>query len=107
MATYPATRLSFGNEWRTRTGERRIINPADESLLGCGLAACAFIYSASSIAAIANGVEGGNLAISRYSAFFAETPFGGVTDSGHGRESGTEGLGGYTVTKLVSLKIAA
>jgi acyl-CoA reductase-like NAD-dependent aldehyde dehydrogenase len=32
----------------------------------------------------------------------AETPFGGVKDSGYGREGGTEGLTHYTVVKNVS-----
>jgi len=32
----------------------------------------------------------------------AETPFGGVKDSGIGREGGVEGLQGYTVVKNVS-----
>jgi succinate-semialdehyde dehydrogenase/glutarate-semialdehyde dehydrogenase len=32
----------------------------------------------------------------------AETPFGGVKDSGFGREGGTEGLQCYTVVKNVS-----
>ena len=32
----------------------------------------------------------------------AETPFGGVKDSGSGTEGGIEGLEGYTVVKSVS-----
>ena len=32
----------------------------------------------------------------------AETPFGGVKDSGDGRESGLEGLDSYLVSKFVS-----
>ena len=32
----------------------------------------------------------------------AETPFGGVKDSGYGSEGGTEGLEPYTTTKLLS-----
>ena len=35
-------------------------------------------------------------------ASLAETPFGGVKDSGYGREGGTEGLTLYTVVKNVS-----
>jgi succinate-semialdehyde dehydrogenase/glutarate-semialdehyde dehydrogenase len=35
----------------------------------------------------------------------AETPFGGVEDSGYGREGGTEGLQYYTVAKNVSYKM--
>src|SRR5258708_20169188 len=41
---------------------------------------------------LANDVEVGNLAINHFVASVAETPFGGVKDSGYGREGGTEGL---------------
>ena len=48
------------------------------------------------------GVEAGNLSINNLVASIAETPFGGVKDSGYGREGGTEGLQCYTVVKNVS-----
>ena len=48
------------------------------------------------------GVEVGNLSINHFVASSAETPFGGVKDSGFGREGGTEGLQCYTVVKNVS-----
>jgi succinate-semialdehyde dehydrogenase/glutarate-semialdehyde dehydrogenase len=47
-------------------------------------------------------VEVGNLSINHFVASSAETPFGGVKDSGFGREGGTEGLQCYTVVKNVS-----
>ena len=53
-----------------------------------------------------NGVEVGNLSINHFVASIAETPFGGVKDSGYGREGGTEGLSCYTVVKNVSHKFA-
>jgi len=40
---------------------------------------------------LADGVEAGNLSINNFVASIAETPFGGVKDSGYGREGGTEG----------------
>jgi acyl-CoA reductase-like NAD-dependent aldehyde dehydrogenase len=40
--------------------------------------------------------------INHLTASFAETSFGGVKDSGYGREGGTEGLECYTVAKNVS-----
>ena len=49
-----------------------------------------------------DGVEVGNLSINHFVASSAETPFGGVKDSGYGREGGTEGLQCYTVVKNVS-----
>ena len=67
-----------------------------------GLAAYAFTGSADRADAIANGVECGNLSINHFTASLAETPFGGVKDSGYGREGGVEGLHNYTVVKNVS-----
>ncbi len=67
-----------------------------------GLAAYAFTNSARKAELLAEGVEVGNLSINHYVASLAETPFGGVKDSGYGREGGTEGLTHYTVVKNVS-----
>ena len=50
-------------------------------------------------------VEAGNLSINTLVASVAETPFGGVKESGYGREGGTEGLQCYTVIKNVSHKM--
>jgi succinate-semialdehyde dehydrogenase / glutarate-semialdehyde dehydrogenase len=72
-----------------------------------GLAAYAFTESAATADRISQTVQCGNLAINHLTASFAETPFGGVKDSGYGREGGTEGLDGYTITKLVSHKMSA
>jgi succinate-semialdehyde dehydrogenase / glutarate-semialdehyde dehydrogenase len=67
-----------------------------------GLAAYAFTHSARNADRLAEGVEAGNLSINHLTASFAETPFGGVKESGYGREGGTEGLECYTVAKNVS-----
>ncbi|MGH7046600.1 MAG: NAD-dependent succinate-semialdehyde dehydrogenase [Stellaceae bacterium] len=67
-----------------------------------GLAAYAFTRSARNADQLAERVEVGNLSINHLTASFAETPFGGVKDSGYGREGGTEGLDCYTVAKNVS-----
>jgi succinate-semialdehyde dehydrogenase / glutarate-semialdehyde dehydrogenase len=67
-----------------------------------GLAAYAFTHSARNVDLLAEGVEVGNLSINHFTASIAETPFGGVKESGYGREGGTEGLLCYTVAKNVS-----
>lgn len=67
-----------------------------------GLAAYAFTTSAKNAERLAEGVEVGNLSINHFVASSAETPFGGVKDSGYGREGGSEGLTHYTVVKNVS-----
>jgi len=51
---------------------------------------------------LAESVEVGNLSINHFVAPIAETPFGGLKDSGFGRVGGTEGLLCYTVVKTVS-----
>ncbi|RVT90092.1 NAD-dependent succinate-semialdehyde dehydrogenase [Rhodovarius crocodyli] len=70
-----------------------------------GLAAYAFTDSAPNVERLSEELECGNLSINHLTASFAETPFGGVKDSGYGREGGTEGLACYTVAKNVSHKI--
>ena len=67
-----------------------------------GLAAYAFTNSARNVDRLAEGVEVGNLSINHFVASSAETQFGGVKDSGFGREGGIEGLQCYTVVKNVS-----
>jgi succinate-semialdehyde dehydrogenase/glutarate-semialdehyde dehydrogenase len=67
-----------------------------------GLAGYAFTQSARNADQLAERVEVGNLSINHLTASSAETPFGGVKDSGIGREGGVEGLQCYTVVKNVS-----
>jgi succinate-semialdehyde dehydrogenase / glutarate-semialdehyde dehydrogenase len=67
-----------------------------------GLAGYAFTNSARNADRLADSVEVGNLSINHFVASSAETPFGGVKDSGIGREGGIEGLQCYTVVKNVS-----
>ena len=91
-------------------GPLALINPVgslDEAIekanaLPYGLAAYAFTRSARNVDRLAEGVEAGNLSINHFVASIAETPFGGVKESGYGREGGTEGLECYTVAKNVS-----
>jgi succinate-semialdehyde dehydrogenase/glutarate-semialdehyde dehydrogenase len=66
------------------------------------LSAYGFTGSARNVALMSEGVECGSLSINHYRASFAEAPFGGVKDSGYGREGGSEGLEGYTYIKHVS-----
>jgi succinate-semialdehyde dehydrogenase/glutarate-semialdehyde dehydrogenase len=91
-------------------GPLALINPVsslDEAIekansLPAGLAAYAFTHSARNADRLAEGIEAGNLSINTLEASVAETPFGGVKDSGIGREGGTEGLSPYMVVKTVS-----
>ena len=91
-------------------GPLALVNPVknlDEAIakansLPYGLAAYAFTNSARNVERLSEEIEVGNLSINHYVASIAETPFGGVKDSGYGREGGVEGLQGYTVVKNVS-----
>jgi len=93
-------------------GPLALVNPVrtlDEAIekanaLPYGLAAYAFTRSAGNADRLADEVEVGNLSINHFVASSAETPFGGVKESGYGREGGTEGLQCYTVVKNVSHK---
>ena len=67
-----------------------------------GLAGYAFTRSAAYAYRLSEEVEVGNLSINHFVASVGETPFGGVKESGYGREGGTEGLDCYTVVKNVS-----
>ena len=75
---------------------------AKANALPFGLAAYAFTGSAANVAALTDHVACGNLSINHFVASLAETPFGGVKDSGYGREGGVEGLEAYTTVKSVS-----
>ncbi|MBO9499061.1 MAG: NAD-dependent succinate-semialdehyde dehydrogenase [Novosphingobium sp.] len=67
-----------------------------------GLAAYAFTDSARVTQALVDGVDCGSLSINHYTSSFPEVPFGGIRDSGYGREGGAEGLDGYTFVKGVT-----
>ncbi len=66
-----------------------------------GLAAYAFTQSAKSAAKLADGLEAGMVAINNFALASAETPFGGIKESGFGREGGPTAIHEYLVPKLV------
>lgn len=70
-----------------------------------GLASYAFTHCAKNVHYLSEGIEAGNFSINTLEASLPETPFGGVKDSGYGREGGTEGLSHYTVVKNISHQI--
>ena len=67
-----------------------------------GLAAYGFTNRADYADLLAEELEAGNVSINTLEASLPETPFGGVKDSGFGREGGTEGLQNYMIVKNVS-----
>jgi len=69
-----------------------------------GLAAYAFTTSTKNAIKLGDALESGMVTINHIGLATAETPFGGVKDSGHGSEGGTETFDGYLVTKFVTQK---
>ncbi|MDO9437115.1 MAG: NAD-dependent succinate-semialdehyde dehydrogenase [Hydrogenophaga sp.] len=67
-----------------------------------GLAAFAFTRSAAASARILREVDSGIVSVNHFMGAGDSTPFGGVKDSGYGREGGAECFDGYLVRKLAS-----
>ncbi|MFM0487650.1 NAD-dependent succinate-semialdehyde dehydrogenase [Paraburkholderia graminis] len=72
--------------------------------LSVGLAAYAFTNSLQDAERISRELECGVLSINHFGTPDADTPFGGVKDSGIGREGGPSTLDAYMVTKTVLQK---
>jgi succinate-semialdehyde dehydrogenase/glutarate-semialdehyde dehydrogenase len=80
---------------------------ADEAIeeanrLPFGLASYAFTGSAETAQQLGLRVEAGMTTINHNGLALPETPFGGVKDSGHGTEGGSEAIEAYLTTKFVS-----
>jgi succinate-semialdehyde dehydrogenase/glutarate-semialdehyde dehydrogenase len=67
-----------------------------------GLSSYVFTTSTKNALATQNGIEAGIVNINHFGQALAETPFGGIKDSGIGSEGGTETFDGYLTTKFVT-----
>ena len=67
-----------------------------------GLSSYVFTNSLQTATKVSNGIEAGMVNINHFGSALAETPFGGVKDSGIGSEGGTEMFEGYLVTKFIT-----
>jgi succinate-semialdehyde dehydrogenase / glutarate-semialdehyde dehydrogenase len=67
-----------------------------------GLAAYAWTQSARTAADIGDDIEAGMVGINFVGLTGPETPFGGIKDSGHGSEGGSEGLEAYLNHKYIA-----
>jgi succinate-semialdehyde dehydrogenase/glutarate-semialdehyde dehydrogenase len=70
--------------------------------LTLGLASYVFTRSGAIARKAGSALEAGQVAVNHTSVHEAETPFGGVNESGYGSESGLEGLDAYLRLKLVT-----
>ena len=75
---------------------------AKSNALPYGLAAYVFSRSARTLQTMTEQLEVGLLGLNSCNIAAAETPFGGIKDSGYGSEGGSEGVEGYLVTKHVA-----
>ncbi|KQW72477.1 NAD-dependent succinate-semialdehyde dehydrogenase [Ensifer sp. Root127] len=69
-----------------------------------GLAAYVFTTNLATASNMGEALEAGVVGINHTSVHEAETPFGGVNQSGYGAESGAEGLEAYLRTKMITEK---
>ncbi|MGR9459407.1 NAD-dependent succinate-semialdehyde dehydrogenase (plasmid) [Rhizobium leguminosarum] len=69
-----------------------------------GLAAYVFTTNLTTSANAGEALDAGVVGINHTSVHEAETPFGGVNESGYGAESGIEGLEAYLRTKMITEK---
>jgi succinate-semialdehyde dehydrogenase/glutarate-semialdehyde dehydrogenase len=77
---------------------------ARANALPYGLAAYAFTTSTRNATTLGDALESGMVTINHVGLAVAETPFGGVKESGYGSEGGAETFDGYLVTKFVTQK---
>ena len=91
-------------------GPLAVINPTaslDQAIamanaLPFGLAGYAFTHRAATVDRLMTDLEVGNLSINTLEASVPEVPFGGVKQSGQGREGGQEGMHHYMEVKTIS-----
>src|SRR5699024_3214442 len=67
-----------------------------------GLASYAFTNQLQTAQKLSNALEAGMVSINHFGVANPETPFGGIKDSGIGREGGSESLDPYLVTKFIT-----
>lgn len=67
-----------------------------------GLAAYAFSQDRREVARLREALEAGMVGINTFAVSTPETPFGGIKESGHGQEGGSEGLSAYLDVKFVA-----
>ncbi|KAG1520792.1 hypothetical protein G6F51_014716 [Rhizopus arrhizus] len=67
-----------------------------------GLSSYVFTNSLQTATKVSNGLEAGMVNINHFGRARAETPFGGIKDSGIGSEGGLETFDGYLVTKFIT-----
>ena len=70
-----------------------------------GLAGYVFTKNTRTAFLASEGIEAGMIGVNTLLLATAEIPFGGVKNSGYGREGGSEGIEYYTVTKHINIQL--
>jgi succinate-semialdehyde dehydrogenase/glutarate-semialdehyde dehydrogenase len=70
--------------------------------LSLGLSAYAFTNSLSIAQRVSDDIQSGMVGVNTLAISMAETPFGGIKDSGYGQEGGSEGIEPYLNTKFIA-----
>jgi len=90
---------------QTFNTEDEAIKMANDSVFG--LSACVYTGSISRALRVTRQIEAGTIAVNDWYFPAPDTPFGGVKQSGYGREGGLEGLNDYLQTKTIQININA
>jgi succinate-semialdehyde dehydrogenase / glutarate-semialdehyde dehydrogenase len=72
---------------------------------GFGLAGYVFTRDTRRAFLASEGLEVGMVGVNNLVIATAEAPFGGIKQSGFGREGGSEGIEAYTVTKYINVRL--
>ncbi|MCL6547566.1 MAG: NAD-dependent succinate-semialdehyde dehydrogenase [Alicyclobacillus sp.] len=83
--------------------EREVLERANDTPYG--LAAYVFTRDVRRVFEMAEGLEFGMVAVNSTSLSVPQAPFGGIKESGEGREGGHHGLDGFLSVKYVSLSL--
>jgi len=107
LANVPATARAMNEEPFGPLAITAPFSTFDEAIeqanrLPYGLAAYAFTRSTKTASMLGEALETGMLGLNNSFISMAETPFGGVKQSGYGSEGGTEGMDAYLTTKFIS-----
>jgi succinate-semialdehyde dehydrogenase/glutarate-semialdehyde dehydrogenase len=87
----------------TFTSEAEVLHSSNDTPYG--LAAYVFTRDIGRVYRVAEGLEVGMVAVNGTSLSFPQAPFGGIKESGQGREGGHHGIEDYLETKFVSLTL--
>ncbi|RVX71634.1 hypothetical protein B0A52_03818 [Exophiala mesophila] len=90
---------------QTFSSEEDAIKLANDSIFG--LSACVYTRSISRALRVTREIEAGTIAVNDWYFPSPDTPFGGVKQSGYGREGGLEGLNDYLQTKTIQINMNA